>query len=165
MSTPEESQSWPWWRRTACFTRHICQGLLWRSKNSTKHNWVSCSFFQQSAYREKWVDTNIQDTHHGAGISWNFNPLFLCRRSPTSNPSSGQVEVSSALATWSGFFSKCCYSSGWFRSAVLVNADIQQSLNALRASNRFEGWPEAARWMNCPKNFFFFNRINQCVTL
>lgn len=79
---------------------------------------------------------------------------FLCRRSPTSNPSSDQVEVSSALVIWSGFFWKYCYSSGWFRSAVLANADIQQSLNALRASNRFEGWPEAARWMNCPNNFF-----------
>lgn len=95
-----------------------------------------------------------EDTHQRAQASWNFNPLFLCRRSPTSNPKSGQVESSSALAVWSGFFSKCCYSSELFRSAVLANANIQQSLNALRAPNRFEGWPEATRWMNCPKIFF-----------
>lgn len=89
--------------------------------------------------------------------------FFPCRRAPTSNPSSGQVEISSALTIWCGFLWERCYSSGCFRSAVLANADIQQSLNALRASNRFEGWPEAARWINCPKIFSFFFLSNQSV--
>lgn len=105
MSTPEvKCQSWPWWFRTACFTHHICQGLLRRSKNSTKHYWCDVLIQRMSRFvlsikrlqgKSAWTfaNANVQDTHQGAPISWRFNPLFLCRRPSSSNPGSGQVEV------------------------------------------------------------------------
>lgn len=147
----------PWWWRTACFTHHVCQGLLRGSKNWTKHDWASCyvpSVKSLEGESERTPTSRILTrVHESPEMLIHF---FLCRRSPTSNPSSGQVEISSALTIWCGFLWERCYSSGCFSSAVLANADIQQSLNALRASNRFEGWPEAARWINCPKFFFSF---------
>lgn len=111
------------------------------------------SFNKVLTGKSEWTPTHriLTMVHESPEILIHF--FFAEDRRPVI-PVQVRWRVSSALAIWSGFFSNCCYSSGWFRSAVLANGDIQHSLNALRASNRFEGWPEAARWINSPKKIF-----------
>lgn len=159
MPIPVKFQSWQWWWHVS----HITSVKNFYEHPRFRQNIIelpACSFNKVLTGKSEWTPTYriLTRVHEPPemlihfSFAEDFRPVI-------------PVEVRwKFLLRWrSGFFSECCYSSGWFRSAVLATADIQHSLNALRASNRIEGWPEAARWINCPKKTFY--RIIQCVIL
>lgn len=160
------SQGGGGWGAT-CFTHHICQELLSTSKKpylSQKRSHWNTQFPLSTINcggMEKWVNhETYRLLTREAQPDRSCNPLSSDDIRPII-PMPGQVDLRSPFRCSEVFYqdlfeSAClgwreCYSWEFFGLGVLVNTDIQQSLNALRAPNSLEGRQEAARYIKCPK--------------